>query len=446
MKLHPSYPLHLLNQQQNNRYMTLSLFAYSAATWMLEPFAGILLKKRLKAGKERKQRLPERYGRTNNNRPPGKLIWMHGASVGETSMLLNLFDKLKSSYDDHHLLITSQTLTSADMISVKAGKNVIHQMAPMDGPRSVDRFLSNWQPDIAIFAEGEIWPNLIRKTNKRNTPLFLINARMTQKTLNNWKRRSNAAKKIFNCFYFTGAADEQTAQGIKDILGYPPDAIGNLKRAIEPPKCDPAELEKWQTSLANRQCLLAASTHAGEEVLALSAFQIFKQKYPDALLILVPRHPERAPEIIDHIKSYNLSFEQRSYDKQTACAASVLFADTIGEMGLWLRLANSVYLGGANKPDVGGHNPIEPLKLRKTVFSGPHTFNFKDLVTALAPSASITIGDTPDELAAFWMHALDGNNKPSAPEPDWNYVDSVFSTVDEPLAVTLNAIRTKLEE
>ena len=427
--------------------MTLSLYAYSALTWALEPFAGHLLRKRLKSGKERKSRLPERFGKTTLKRPSGKLIWMHGASVGETSMLLNLFDKLKSSYDDHHLLVTSQTLTSADMIAAKAGKNVIHQMAPMDGPRSVDRFLSHWQPDIAIFAEGEIWPNLIRKTDKRNTPLFLINARMTEKTLTNWRRRTNAAKKIFNCFHFTGAADEHTAQGIQDILGYPLDAIGNLKRAIEPPSYDSAELEKWQTAIADRKCLLAASTHSSEEEIALSAFKKLLETHPNAFLILVPRHPERSSEISKILKSQELSFEQRSRNKQTACAEPVLLADTIGEMGLWLRLAKAVYLGGANKRGVGGHNPIEPLKLKKPVFSGPHSFNFSELMKALEPCRAITVGDAPEELAAFWMNAIDENHdKPSFAEPDWDCVDSIFSAVDEPLAITLNAIRTKLEE
>ncbi len=423
--------------------MTFSLFAYSIITRLLEPFAGVMLNKRVKSGKERQERLAERFGKTNKSRPSGKLIWMHGASVGETAMLLSIFNKLQTSYQDYHLLVTSQTLTSADMIASKANPNITHQMAPIDTPKAIENFLSHWQPDIAVFAEGEIWPNLIRRTRKKNIPLNFINARMTTKTLNGWKKRKNAAKAIFNCFNFIGAADTQTANGLGKILNKPIDTIGNLKRAIEAPSCDPQELTNWQTSIAGRQCFLAASTHSGEDAIVINAFKKLSAKTSNAFLILAPRHPDRAPEIEKLLTDSRLNFEKRSIINQTACAAPVLLADTIGEMGLWMHLAKAIYLGGANKPDVGGHNPIEPLKLRKPVFTGPHSFNFADLIQALQPCKAISIGNDAEALFAFWDDILSEN---ADYNPDWACVDSVFSAVDEPLTLTLHTLRAQLEE
>lgn len=428
--------------------MTLSLLAYSAATWIFAPLAGYVIKKRLRAGKERENRVQERFGRTTKPRPTGQLIWMHGASVGETAMLLSIFNKLQTPEEEYTLLITSQTLTSADMIATKSGSKIIHQMAPIDTRGAVKNFLSHWQPDIAIFAEGEIWPNLITATKKRNIPLNLVNARMTTKTINGWKKRFTTAQNIFNTFNFIGAADQQTTEGLEDILGRKIDTTGNLKRAIEPPSCNSDELESWETSLANRECFLAASTHEGEEEIILSAFQNILAENENAFLILAPRHPERAPEIIKAIKNTEIDFEQRSkYPLQTSCSAPILLADTIGEMGLWMQLSQAIYLGGANKENIGGHNPIEPLKLRKPVFTGPHSFNFSDLMVSLEPSNAIIVGNDSKALTSFWKNILKINNDVHLHSAiDWASVDLVFSAVDEPLALTLNAIKAQLEE
>lgn len=432
--------------------MTLSLFAYSIATWALEPASGFILNKRLKAGKERKSRLPERNGKSQITRPDGKLVWMHGASVGETAMLLSIFKHLKKTNPELNALITSQTLTSADMIAAKAGPNIIHQMAPIDGPRAVSQFLDHWKPDSAILAEGEIWPNLILGAHKRHIPINLINARMTIKSLTSWNKRPAAARKLFGSFDFIGAADTPTAKGISHLLRRPPNTLGNLKRAIDAPTCDAQELAKWQTTLNDRDCFLAASTHDGEEDLAIKAFQDIQVHTPNALLILAPRHPERANAIAKLLEQSGLSFQQRSIHTDIGCNAPVLLADTIGEMGLWMTLCNAIYLGGAHQTGIGGHNPIEPLKLRKPTFTGPHSFNFSDLMTALEPCHAITIGKSVEELKLFWLrHAKNISadqveDSPSQTGPNWECVDAVFSAVDEPLNLTLNAIRAQLEE
>lgn len=428
--------------------MSLSLLGYIIATWLFEPFSNIVLKKRLKAGKERESRLPERRGISSIPRPNGKLIWMHGASVGETSMLLSLYKKIQLDFPDVTLLITSQTLTSADMITAKSNDAIIHQMAPIDGPRAVAKFLNHWQPDLGVIAEGEIWPNLIRTANRNEISLFFVNARMTQKTIESWKKRRSASHEIFSNFQFIGAADRQTAAGLDIISSKSVDAIGNLKRAIEAPTCNKQELSNWQNKLKNRPVLLAASTHASEEKLAIDAFVEIQKTIPDAHLIIVPRHPKRADDIKLILENKNLNFNQRSKSGNMQDNASVLLADTIGEMGLWMHLADGIYLGGANKEGVGGHNPIEPLKLRKPVFMGPHSFNFKDLIEALEQSKTIVIGESGRELAQFWIEQIEKQDKNSdvISKYDWNLVNSVFSAVDEPLALTLNAITTQLED
>ena len=423
--------------------MSISLSSYRVLTSLLEPLSGVALSRRLASGKERSDRIGERRGLASAPRPDGRLIWLHGASVGETALLLDLFARLRARLPGLSALVTSHTLTSADMIAARAAPGVIHQMAPIDAPGAVGRFLDHWAPDAGVFAEGEIWPNLIFGAREHGVPLALVNARMTARSLAGWRKRASAAKELFGAFSFIGAADSLTASGIGAASGRTIDVIGNLKRAAAAPSSPPDIVAEWERAITRRPVLLAASTHPGEEDFVLDALSAVTRVGGEPLLILVPRHPDRAPDIVAMLKERNIAFKQRSTDGSPGCEGPVLLADTIGEMGLWLALCDAVYLGGATAEGVGGHNPIEPLKLEKPVFTGPHAFNFSDLMRDLSSTHAVAIGETSAALAAFFQPFVHGG---AMIAPDWAAVRAIFDAVDATLDATLEAVETMIGE
>ncbi len=417
--------------------MTASLALYSIATGLLEPFAPALVRNRVKAGKERADRTDERFGRTNLARPAGPLVWMHGASVGESKLLLDIFEAVHAGRPDAHALITTQTATSADMIAARSPPGVIHQMAPVDGPGAVRRFLAHWRPNAAVFAEGEIWPNMLMGLKRAHIPAALANARMTTKTLASWNGRKPSARELFAAFDFIGAADQQTADGLRSAIDRKISPVGNLKMAsrIVPPPAD--KVASFRSSLS-RPILLAASTHPGEDAFALEAFEQVRPTNSGAMLIIVPRHPDRGSDIAELVRARGLTWQQRSKDRATPDAATdVLVADTIGELVFWYAVADAIYLGGATSQGVGGHNAIEPAQLGKRVFTGPHGFNFRDTFDVLSCVSAIVIGNTPDELATFWRSEVAGGSAPVA-------TGDLFAAFQAPFDATVGAILAML--
>lgn len=416
--------------------MTASLTLYRIATHLLEPLAPFLVRRRLEAGKERADRTDERFGRTSLARPAGPLLWMHGASVGESKLLLDVFEAARTLRPDLHAVITTQTMTSADMIASKAAPNVMHQMAPIDGPGAVKRFLEHWRPDAAVFAEGEIWPNMLTGLKRAQIPAALINARMTTKSLDNWNSRKASARNLLAAFEFIGAADEKTAEGLRGILDRAVSPVGNLKMAARA-TTPPAEKVAAFRAALGRPILLAASTHPGEDAFALDAFQQVRATHSSALLIIVPRHPDRGADIVTQVRARGYSCQQWSVDRVTPTPGiDVLVADTIGELPFWFALADAVYLGGATAEGVGGHNAIEPAQLGKRAFTGPHGFNFRDTFDLLTNASALVIGQSSDELAAFWRDELEG----ALPFT----TDKLFAGFRAPFDTTVNAILSLL--
>ncbi|MEQ1781317.1 MAG: 3-deoxy-D-manno-octulosonic acid transferase [Hyphomonadaceae bacterium] len=413
--------------------MTASLALYRIATTMLEPFAPALVSRRVKSGKERAARTGERFGRTAISRPDGPLLWMHGASVGESKLLLDLFEALRAKRPDASAVVTTQTTTSADMIEAKSAPGVIHQMAPVDGPIAVKRFLSHWRPNAAVFAEGEIWPNMLLGLKRSGIPAVLANARMTTKSLTTWNSRKSSARELFAAFGFIGAADQQTADGLGVAISRSIGLVGNLKMAtkITPP---PADKVATLRAALGRPILLAASTHPGEDTFALKAFRDVRETHPSALLIIVPRHPDRGGAIAAEVRARNFACQQWSIDRTTPTAATdVLVADTIGELLFWFALTDAVYLGGATAEGIGGHNAIEPAQLGKRVFTGPHSFNFKDTFDVLRQASALVVGSAPDELAAYWRDELEGGLPPFD-------AGDLFAGFQAPFDITVGAI------
>ncbi|MEO1660613.1 MAG: glycosyltransferase N-terminal domain-containing protein [Pseudomonadota bacterium] len=364
--------------------MPVGLTLYKILMFLIAPFAGAIFRRRARAGKENAARISERFTYAPSPRPAGRLIWLHAASVGESQILLELGRRLiLEGLTDTTLLFTCQTETAANLLAraiatLERPKSVtlLHRMAPVDTPRAAKRFLAHWAPDAAIFAEGEVWPNLLRNLRASGTKTALINARMTERSITGWLRWPRTAKSVFSSFDLLSAADLQTKTGLEALSGQNVLHPGNLKSALPIPGASPDEVKTIEAQIGPRPILVAASTHPGEEALALDALM---QMDPKPFLIIAPRHPERADDIMALLTCSDFEIAQRSEDQTVTEQTDILLADTMGEMGLWYRIADAVYLGGGHAPGVGGHNPIEALRLSKPILSGPSVFNFRDL-------------------------------------------------------------------
>lgn len=361
----------------------------------LSLIAPLWLAKRAKAGKEEKARLGERYGRASVSRPQGQLIWMHGASVGETTMMLPLIHRLLGADPTRSVLVTSGTVTSAKLMVEKLPDRAFHQFIPLDAPQYVARFLEHWKPDLAIWAESEIWPNLILQTHEASIPMTLINARMSDKSLTGWAKRAAFAKHVFGCFNHILPADTRTAKGLSDILGRQIKSVGNLKYDAPALTYDNTEQSPLKQAIGKRQSWVAASIHAEEMDVVINA----QKEIKDALLILVPRHPSDAASrmiIADHP---HLNIARRSKTQKPTPETDIYLFDTLGEMGLAYSLGDVALVGGSLSPELMGHNPLEPVRLNVPTLTGPHYASFAEVYAPYIENNAIQAIEEPSALA-----------------------------------------------
>lgn len=372
-----------------------ALTLYRAATATLGAFAPMWLGARARQGKEDSARLGERFGRYTSARPAGRLIWFHAASVGETGVALALIEAM--AVRDHTLsfLISTGTRTSADVAARRALKRVTHIYAPLDRVDCVRRFLRHWRPDVGVFVESEIWPNLILAAERARVKLALVNARMSPKTLARWRRWRAAGRRLASAFQWISAADARTGEALSALRGAPAPALGNLKLTAPAPHVDARAREALAAEIGARPMWLAASTHEGEDEIALAAHTLLRQTHPDALLILAPRHPDRGAAIAALAQN-----APRRSSFAPLRQAPVYVADTLGEMGVLYDLAPVALIAGSLLPHLKGHNPIEPAKLGAAILTGPHVESFEDVFNELfATGAARRVADA-DEIAA----------------------------------------------
>ena len=360
------------------------LKTYSAATRLVAPALPLWLNKRVRKGKEDPLRLSERDGITKVKRPDGKLIWLHAASVGESQMLMPVILRILSEHPAFHIVVTTGTVTSAELLAQQLPDNAVHQYAPADHPKAVENFLSHWRPDLAIFAESELWPNMIMQTKGRGVPLALINARMSAASIERWgKRGKKSGQALLGCFDLILAADTSTANGLTWLTGREVEAAGNLKDAAPALMVDKDELKKIKTAIGRRPVWCAASTHAGEEDLIAQAALEIKESKPKSLLILAPRHPERAAEVKDILSNAGLKVLRRSSHHMPTESTDVYLVDQIGKMGLVYSLSKTAFIGGSLLEGLSGHNPLEPARLDCAVITGTHISSFADTYMAM---------------------------------------------------------------
>jgi 3-deoxy-D-manno-octulosonic-acid transferase len=365
---------------------TLPLTAYRAVTTLLEPLAPALLRRRAEAGKEDPARLAERLGRPGAARPDGPLVWLHGVSVGETTSLLPLVEALRARRPELRLLVTCGTVTAAALLARRLPGGVVHQFAPVDAPGAVGRFLDHWRPGLAVFVESELWPNLLVAARRRGVRLALVSARMTQASAARWARWPGSARALLGAFDLILPQDEAAAARLA-ALGARLGPRLDLKRVGEPLPADPAELARLRAAMDGRKVVLAASTHPGDEALVAEAFRAAVADPAEALLVIAPRHPQRGPEI-----AASLGGELRSAGALPG--DGIYVADTLGELGLFFRLADIVVMGGAFSPGIGGHNPLEPARIGRPILTGPLAHNAAHLYAGLfAEAAAIEAAD-----------------------------------------------------
>jgi 3-deoxy-D-manno-octulosonic-acid transferase len=360
--------------------LPLLIKAYRAATAVLEPAVIGLLYWRQRQGREDRTRLGERRGYPSRPRPKGHLVWVHGASNGEALSLLPIVERLAQR--GLSVLVTSGTRTSAALIARRLPPGAVHQFVPLDVPRYIRRFLKHWQPDLALVAESEIWPNTVIALDQRQIPLVLVNGRMSDRSFQRWLKLPRIIGALLERFALCLAQTSEDAERLAR-LGAPRVLVaGNLKFDGAPPPADPRMVAHLSGLVAGRPVWLAASTHPGEEGAIIAVHRALAQRHPHLLTIIAPRHPHRGEEVAAIAERGGLRASRRSEGIHPDRATDVYVADTVGEMGLFYRLSPIVLMGGTLVP-VGGHNPIEPAKLGAAILHGPHVHNAAEIYAAL---------------------------------------------------------------
>jgi len=373
--------------------MTLRLYRTLSAA--AAPLAPALIRQRLKQGKEEAARVGERRGIARDPRPRGPLVWVHGASVGEVLAAAALIERLRAL--NMRILLTSGTVTSAAIVAKRFPADIIHQYVPYDSPRFVARFLDHWQPSLALFIESDLWPNLILSAAARRLPMVLINGRMSPRSFPRWRRASATISALLGQFEVCLAqssidAERFSALGSRNVV-----TTGNLKLDVAAPPADPAKLEWLMALTRGRPVIVAASTHPGEEEILVDVHKTLAGFFPQLLTVIVPRHANRGEAIVRSIAVSGVQVALRSREESPTAATDIYVADTMGELGLFYRLAPIVFMGGSLVPH-GGQNPIEAVKLGAAIVHGPHVFNFTDVYEALDATGGARQADGADAL------------------------------------------------
>ncbi len=395
--------------------MTIGFRIWAGATRLAMPALALLLRRRLRAGRELAHRLPERRGVDPSVRPDGRLVWLHAASVGETLSLLPLLAALRRLDPALHLLLTTATVSAQTLAQARLaedglmgdedGGRMLLRFVPLDVPSWMRRFLDRWRPDLAVLVESELWPNLIDGCRRRRIPLVLLNARLSARSHAAWRRIGPLARPVFAAFAWIGARSAEDAARLQALGGRSVTLDGDLKQAAAPLPVEQAELARLRRLVGARPVWLAASTHPGEEAAAARLHGALAPRHPGLLTMVAPRHPARGPAIAAELGGVR----RRAAGEDPPPGAGLWLCDTLGELGLLYRLCGVVLVG--NSLDVGrpggggGHNPLEPARLGCAIASGPRLQNFAAEMRRLEAAAALFVAA---DLAALqgWLDAM----------------------------------------
>lgn len=357
---------------------SLGLASYRFAGFLAGPIVRRKLRNRAARGKEDPARLSERLGVASAQRPPGPLIWIHAASVGESLAALPLIDDIYNRYAEFRFLVTSGTVTSAAIMAERLPPFVTHQYAPVDLPAVTHRFLDHWCPDVALLLESEFWPNMLLGLDRRGIPRVLVNGRVSPDSHRRWSALHPVIERLLSGFEVCLAQSERDAGFLRELGAPTVVTTGNIKDGAAPLAVDQDQLEALEASVGGRPLWVAASTHPGEEIAAARAHKALHDRYPDLLTIIVPRHPERGNDIQREIEGLGLLVSRRGGGEKLGPDTDIYLADTLGELGLWYRLASVVFVG-KSLVGAGGQNPLEPARLNCALLFGPSMSNFEQI-------------------------------------------------------------------
>lgn len=374
---------------------SLVIRGYRWAGLLAYPMLAPYLAYRAAKGKEDRARKLERFGYASLDRPQGPLVWVHAASVGETLAVIPLMRELRRR--DINVLLTSGTVTSANLARERLADEIIHQFVPLDVSPALNRFLDYWQPDIAVMVESEIWPMMVTSLHERQIPQILVNARMSDRSFARWQRNASLGEAMFSKFALAVAQSDLDAERFRDLGTWPVTVSGNLKVDTDAPGCDEALLARYRSQLGKRRTWAAISTADGEEKIAAMVHRALKA-HTGILTIVVPRHPERTDEIEKMMVEKGLKVARRTRGDVIETDTDVLIGDTIGEMGLFLRLTEIAFVG-RSLTGKGGGNPMEPAMLGCAVLAGPHVENFRESYQRLVRKGAARIVKDPEMLA-----------------------------------------------
>ncbi len=370
---------------------------YRYITQYSAPILHLILKYRVRNGKEHPLRVKEKQGIITLERNQSPLIWLHAASVGEAQSSLILINHLLDIHSDIEIIVTTGTLTSANMMKKKLPKRAFHQFAPLDHPLWVAKFLDYWDPKCIFWMESELWPNTLHEIKDRDIPAILINARMSARSYKGWLRFKKLAKDALRSFDLILSQTENDKHNFLQLGAHKVISTGNMKFSASKLTVNKPDLHQLQQTLRNRPIWLYASTHSGEEKLACELHEKLKASIPDLLTIIVPRHPDRRDEIIEQTAHFNLNIllrgKQRSLPEKNT---DIYIADTIGELGLFYRISSIACIGRSFSEDGGGgHNPIEAAQLGCAVLHGPNVQNLQDVFDGFSENnACIPLNNT----------------------------------------------------
>lgn len=337
------------------------------------------IRKRKKERKEHPTRFNERLGNYKVPRPQGKLYWMHGASVGESVSMLPLIDKLLKEDPELSILVTTGTLTSAEIMAKRLPKRAFHQFIPFDVPAFAQKLIKHFKPDAVLWFESELWPSLLSEIKKAKIPLVLVNGRISDKSFETWKKFKFVSKELLGCFSLCLGQSEQDKNRLI-LLGAPKaDCVGNLKFAGMPLPIDENKLNVLKEQIGDRPVFLLSSTHNDEEERFALYLPWFKDNVDRVLTIVVPRHPNRGDDIVRMYRCRHFNVAQRSREEDITPETDIYVADTIGEMGLWYALSAISFIGGSLIPH-GGQNFMEAARDKNAVLVGPNMQNFVEMM------------------------------------------------------------------
>ncbi|WP_299549838.1 3-deoxy-D-manno-octulosonic acid transferase [uncultured Tateyamaria sp.] len=396
---------------------------YRALSAVALPFAARSAVNKLRRAGVTVDRAHERLGHASAERPLGTVIWFHGASVGEAKSVLPLITRICDVAPEVKVLLTSGTATSAEAVAPHLPAGTIHQFSPLDGTGPLTRFLDHWRPDLCVLVESELWPNLLDICARRDLPIALLNARLSDRSADGWKKFPATASYVLRGITWAHCQDRRSRDHLRDMGLAAAEQATNLKSILGSPRVKQEQLDAAYNALGGRPVWVAVSTHPGEEEQVLAAHSALLTAHPNLCLILVPRHPERADDILTLIRDASLSVAQRSKDQTLDDPAQVYLADTMGETDLWYALSPIVFLGGSFS-DVGGHTPFEPAAAHTAILHGPNYANFAEAYAAFQmKDASVQVKDSTAlarEVDALLTHPsraaqLAANARPLAP-------------------------------